>query len=140
MILSIGFMAIALVLISMVITVTAIQLDRDRLWNLADDSARFAAGSIDQDTFYREEPSETDGVPVTDSSVQRAVEEYLALVPAEGGSLGPIRIAGASTPDGRTAVVSLESVSRPAMLAWLMKTFADSDGVAIRVESSARAW
>lgn len=139
MILSIGFMALALVLIAVITTVTAIQLDRNRLWNLADDSARFAAGSIDLDSFYIEQPQGS-SVPISDSSVRRAVDEYLALAPPDTGSLGHVHVTQAATPDGRTAVVVLESVSQPAMLTWLLRTFADSEGVAIRVESSARAW
>ena len=140
MLLSIGFMVIALALIFVVVTVTAIQLDRDKLWNTADDAARYAAGAIDQGTFYRESDAVHDGVPITAASVQQAVNEYLALAPPAQGSLHNIRVTHSTTPDGRTAVVVLEGVSQPATLGWFMRTFSHSDGVAIRVESSARAW
>lgn len=140
MLLSIGFMMIALALISVVITVTAIQLDRDRLWNTADDAARYAAGAIDEDSFYQGSQASHDGVPVTNNSVEQAVDEYLALAAPSQGSLESIEIAHAATPDGQTAVVVLEGVSRPTMLGWVLRTFTQSDGVTVHVESSARAW
>lgn len=140
MLLSIGFMVVALALIAVVVTATAIQLDRDRLWNTADDAARYAAGAIDQESFYQESRSALDGVPTTNDSVQRSVAEYLELAAPVQGDLKNMRLTHAESPDGRTAVVVLEGVSRPAMLGWFLSTFANSDGVAIRVESSARAW
>lgn len=140
MLLSIGFMAIALALISVVITVTAIQLDRDRLWNTADDAARYAAGAIDQDAFYQGSQARHDGVPVTNDSVQEAVDEYLAMAAPSQGSLRQIQVTHAATPDGQTAVVVLEGVSRPTMLGWVLRTFTQSEGVTVHVESSARAW
>lgn len=140
MLLSIGFMMIALALISVVITVTAIQLDRDRLWNTADDAARYAAGAIDEDAFYQGSQANHDGIPVTNDSVQQAVDEYLALAAPSQGSLHKIQVTHAATPDGQTAVVVLEGVSRPTMLGWVLRTFTQSDGVTVHVESSARAW
>ncbi len=138
--LAIGFMVIALALIFVVVSVTAIQLDRNRLWNTADDAARFAANAIDFDAFYVDPDPNLDGVPITDASVQQAVTEYLALASQPSGSLHQVRITQAHTPDGRTATVTLEGVSQPAMLGWFLRTFSQSDGVAIRVHSSARAW
>lgn len=137
MIISIGFMFIALVLIGVITTVTAIQLDRSRLWNLADSAALHAAASLDQGAHFDQQGPER-LVTITDESVERAAADYLKQAPP-AGSLSGVRLTRATTPDGRNAVIVLDGVSRPGLLGWLARTLGGPGGVGLRVESSARA-
>lgn len=138
MVMSLGFMVIAILLIITATMVTALHLDRVRLWDLADETARAGASAIDVDAFYSASGGLRPGeVPISDSSVRGAAQDYLERVQH---SFERVAVAKAYTSDGRTAVVELRATSRPGLLGWLAAIGGPQDGVVLRVESSARAW
>jgi hypothetical protein len=139
--LSIAFAALALLLLTAVVSATGIHLERKRLLVLADELALEAADSLDEASFYRGEARRptTDGViPLTDSDVRRAVEEYLSTHASIAAQHERLTVTEAVSDDGRTARVSLAALARPPLISWITAPW--SDGIALRATSSARAW
>ena len=139
--LSIAFAALALLLMTAVVSATAVHLEQKRLLALADQLALDAADSLDLTAFYRGQapsPTEDGVVPLTDADVRRAVEEYLSEHRAVAVRHEGLVVTEAASDDGRTARVSLAAVARPPHISWI--TAAWSDGIALRATSSARAW
>lgn len=139
--LSIAFGALALLLVTAVVSATGVHLDHKRLVALADELALQAADALDADAFYRGQappPTDAGAVPLTDDGVRAAVEEHLATHPQAAGRVDGLRVVEAVTDDGRTARVTLAAVARPPLVTWV--TAAWSDGIALRATSSARAW
>lgn len=128
---------IAVVLVTVVVSASAVHLDRKRLLAMADAAALDAADAVDLDAFYRHGAAPSTGVPLTDSSVRRSVEEYVRL--AGGPESFPAFTLGDSTgtTDGRTATVTLTARSRPPLLTAV--TAAHADGIPLRVTAHARA-
>jgi hypothetical protein len=138
--LSIAFAALALLLMTAVVSATSVHLERKRLLALADELALEAADALDLAAFYRGEapPPTTDGVvPLTDADVRRAVDQYLDEHGDVVARHERLVVTEAVSDDGRTARVSLAAVARPPLLSWI--TAAWSDGIALRATSSARA-
>ncbi|RYV49596.1 hypothetical protein [Pengzhenrongella frigida] len=138
--LSITFAALALLLVTVVVSATGVHLERKRLLILADDLALRAADSLDLDAFYRgqaQAPVEGAVVPLTDADVRRSVEAYLDQATRATGLEG-LQVVEAVSPDGRTARVTLAAVARPALVSWVTAPW--SDGIALRATASARAW
>jgi hypothetical protein len=138
--LSIAFGALALLLVTSVVSATSVHLERKRLFTLADDVSLGAADALDLDSFYRGragEPRTGAVVPLTDDDVRRAAAAQLAAHPATDG-LEAVTLSRAVTPDGHTARVTLTAVARPVLLSWVTAPW--SDGITLRVTSSARAW
>ncbi|HEU5144321.1 MAG TPA: pilus assembly protein TadG-related protein [Dermatophilaceae bacterium] len=134
-ILILGLFAITLVLILGAIDVTAAQLGRMRLLDVADAVALDAADALDEEATYARGVTET---PVlTNASVREAAEGHLAQTPRPAGlemwTLGP----DTGTPDGRTAVVTLTGRAMLPMTGWILESLGGS--VTITVESRARA-
>ncbi|MDN5558377.1 MAG: hypothetical protein L0G23_02930 [Ruaniaceae bacterium] len=102
-VLTIGLAVVALALVFVVVSVSALYLDRKTLQSAADMMAADAASQLSQ-TYFEDPNGE---VRLTNPEVADAAARYLA---AHGASIG---IAGASvtaptgSPDGRTAVVTL---------------------------------
>lgn len=143
MLLSIAFAIVALLLVTVVVSVTSVHLERKRLLILADQLALEGADAIDLDGFYRGEaaaPQPGAVVPLTDAGVRRAVDAYLSAHGhgGAGADLERLAVVQADTPDGRTARITLSAVARPALVSWVTAPW--SDGIGLRVSSSARAW
>jgi uncharacterized membrane protein len=139
--LSIAFGMLALLLVTVVVSATGVHLERKELLMLADGVALAAADSLDVDAFYQgraHAPNESGVVHLTDDGVRAAVERHLAGHPDVTGALDGLLVEVAETPDGRTARVTLSAVARPALVSWATSPW--SDGLRIRVTSSARAW
>jgi hypothetical protein len=139
--LSIAFAALALLLLTAVVSATSIHLERKRLLALADELSLAAADSLDEASFYRGEARRptTDGViPLTDADVRRAVEEYLSAHPSVAAGHERLTVTEAVSDDGRTARVSLAALARPPLISWITAPW--SDGIALSATSSARAW
>jgi hypothetical protein len=139
--LSIAFAALALLLLTAVVSATGIHLERKRLLVLADELALEAADALDVASFYRGEarrPTADGVIPLTDADVRRAVEEYLSTNPSVAARHERLTVTEAVSDDGRTARVSLAAVARPPLISWITAPW--SDGVALRATSSARAW
>jgi hypothetical protein len=136
MLLTSTFVAFALMLVAVVASASAVHLDRKTLYDVADLAAADAASAMSPDAFYAGAGAPADGAPLTlsDADVRTAVEQYLAEHPAGI----PLAVTGASSPDGRSARVSLATVSRPPLLRWFTDAF--GGGITVTASSTARAW
>jgi uncharacterized membrane protein len=128
---------IAVSLVAVVVSASAVHLERKRLLALADAAALDAADAIDPDAFYGGGTRPGAGVPLTDSSVQASVYRFVRLVeaPARFESFAVASTTGTS--DGQTAEVVLVAVARPPMLSSVIDSF--SAGIPLRVTARARA-
>lgn len=144
MLLSMAFGAITLVLALVVAAVSSIYLERKELLALADALAADAADSVEASAYY--DPAQNGGgpgirhaVPISDASVEAAVEEYLAAAPAQvAGEFEDFAVVPPTgTPDGTTAVVTLSARARPPMVPWVLLPWAD--GFTIEVTARAAA-
>jgi uncharacterized membrane protein len=137
--LSLGFAVLAIVLILVVAAATQLQLDRTRLCRMADELAIDAADAMDVPAYYAgnaERPTDLAAVDLSPASMRAVVNGHLTEY-AERYHLDDVAIVGVSSPDGKTAVVSVALVVRPlfgldALLPW-------SDGITLSTTSSARA-
>jgi uncharacterized membrane protein len=127
---------IAVALVTVVVSASAVHLQRKRLLAVADAAALDAADALDSDAFYRQGTGPGDGVPLTDASVRSSVQQYVTLAGAparfEDFAVAP----STGTSDGRTAEVTLVAVARPPLLSSVISAF--SDGVPLRVTARAR--
>lgn len=139
--LSIAFAALALLLVTAVVSATGVHLERKRLLGLADELALEAADAVDVAAFYRGEappPTRAGVVPLTDADVRRAVHGYLTSHEGLTTGLEGLTVVEAVSDDGRTARVTLAALARPALVSWVTAPW--SDGIALRATASARAW
>ncbi|WGW10835.1 Tad domain-containing protein [Saxibacter everestensis] len=125
--LAIGFCAIGLSIIFVVIAISSVYLERKRLQSVADSAVLAAA-----DSFVPElgpEPS----IRLTDDSVRHGARRYLERTDAETRfeALRLVRPTGST--DGVSAEVSLRARARPAILSVFVP-----DGIQISVTSRAR--
>lgn len=137
-VLALGLAVLVLLLVTVTVSATGVHLDRKRLLALADLAALAAADEVADDRYFaggaERGPA---GVPLTDASVRAAVADYLADRPEEAARWGGVAVLEASTPDGRSVVVRLGAVTRPALVTWVMAPW--SDGIALEAEAVARA-
>ena len=137
MLLSLAFGLLAILLVGVVVSATAVHLERKRLLALADLAALDAADAMDPARYYAAPPGEPDApVDLTPAEVRAAVEDYLRQVPA-AARFGDLEVVEASTEDGRTVVVTLRAVADVPLVS--AATAAWSDGVELVVTSRARA-
>jgi uncharacterized membrane protein len=127
---------ISVALVTVVVSASAVHLQRKRLLAVADAAALDAADALDADAFYRQGTSPGDGVPLTDASVRASVQEYVTLAGAPGRFEDFAVAPSTGTSDGRTAEVTLVAVARPPLLSSVISAF--SDGVPLRVTARAR--
>ncbi|MFC8598429.1 hypothetical protein [Isoptericola sp. NPDC057191] len=143
MLLTAGVVALALMIVGMVASVTAVHLDRKHLYDLADALAADAADAIPPERAYSGSPDQAGSSAgegwrvLTSADVEASVHDYLATHPAQSANLDGLRLVEASSPDGRTARVSLAASSHPPLLRW----FTDSvgGGFTVAATSSAQA-
>jgi hypothetical protein len=140
MILTIGFVVVALLLITVVVSAAGVHLERKRLLALADVLALEAADAVGDDRYFApgagQGDPDTAGVPLTDAAVRAAVDGYLRDNPSSISSWDQFAVLSATTPDGRSADVHLGAVVRPALVSWVLAPW--SDGIALEAESTAR--
>lgn len=136
MLLTSAFVAFALMLVAVVASASAVHLDRKALYDVADLAAAHAASAVSPDTFYTGGgvPAEGAVLTLSDAAVRAAVEQYLGEHPPGL----PVVVTGASSPDGRSARVTLTGVSRPPLLHWFTGAF--GSGIMVSASSTARAW
>jgi hypothetical protein len=127
-----------LVISSCALGLAVILLERVRLFSLADAAALAGAESFDVDGAGTATPGDlvdAGGVPhpaLTDDGVATAVAGFLADEPTTG--LRELRVDGATTPDGRSARVTLSATWVPPVASLLVP-----DGIRIDVTSTARS-
>lgn len=134
-----GFVLLAVALITVVVAATGVHLDRKRLFDLADLSALDAADALSDSGYFADGTgAHQRPVPLTSDSVRAAVERYVRDHPDPTARWETVQVLEASTPDGRTAVVRLGAVSKLALVGPLLQPW--SDGVRIEATATARAW
>ena len=139
MLLTLGFAVLAVLLLTAVVSVSAVHLDRKRLLALADLTALASADALDEAAYYSpDRPAVREGessLLLTESSVHQAAVDYLATaVPA--GRLEGVRLVSTSL-DGPTVTVTLHAVTRPVLLSTVTAPW--SDGIDLTVTASAAA-
>lgn len=136
MLLTSAFVAFALMLVAVVASASAVHLDRKSLYDVADLAAADAASAMSPDAFYAGAGEPAAGAPLilSDAAVRAAVKQYLAEHPPGL----PVAVTGASSPDGRSARVTLAATSRPPLLHWFTDSF--GGGIVVSASSTARAW
>jgi hypothetical protein len=142
MLLTLAFGVLVLTLVLVVASASAVHIERKRLLALADGAAADAADAIDVAAYYGAPARSAEGptrVPLSDASVDAAVHEYLGAAPAAVvGEFDDLHVAEPTgTPDGSTAEVTLTATARPPLVPWVLVPW--SDGIALRVTSTARA-
>lgn len=141
LLLTLGFVVVALLLVLVVSAATAVHLDRKRLVALADVVALDAADALASPGYFapgagQGEPARG-GIDLSDASVRAAVEDYLRENPSATEPFATVRVLEATSPDGRSAHVRLGAVVRVPVVGGVLSTW--SDGVTVEAESSARA-
>ncbi len=138
MLLSLGYAVLALLLVLAIVSASSVHLERKRLLALADLAALEAADSLDETSYYgRADTPGTDSlVRLSPESVRAAVDAHLVSSPASG-RLSDLRVVDATTPDARTAEVTLAAVAHPPLLSWFLAPW--SDGIPLQVTARARA-
>jgi len=141
MLLSIGYVVLALLLVGVVVSATAVHLQRKQLLILADLAALEAADALDTSAYYTDAPpsepsADSRLVRLTPSGVADSVDAYLANAPA-AERFTDLAVVEATTTDGRTARVTLRAVAQVPLLNIV--TAAWSDGIELQVTARARA-
>lgn len=135
MLLAMVYAAIAVALTLVVVSASAIHLERKRLLEVADSAALDAADEVDRARYF--DGGVTLGaVPLSDQSVRDSVEEHLVRRRAHGEfdslTVGP----QTGTSDGRTAEVTLFATVEPPLVGWAIAGF--SDGITLHATAAAR--
>ena len=150
MLLTLAYALIALSLVLVIVSASAVHLERKQLLALADGAALDAADAIDLDLFYGvdeadaplAEPEDVVAgvggvVPLSDDAVRQAAAQHIRSAPSAAGLSGLVIGEPTGSPDGVTAQVTLGAVARPPLIPWVLVAW--SDGIALSVTSSARA-
>lgn len=132
-----GYCLVALALLLVVASASAVHLERKRLLAVADAAALDAADSFDAGAFYADGTAPGRGVPVTDASVRASVDEYVESRDAytDFDAFGVASPTG--TPDGQIAEVTLVAVVTPPLITSVIEDYAG--GIPLRVTARARA-
>ncbi len=132
MVFIIGYVVIALLVVTVVMAASAVYIEHKRLLSVADSAAIAAA-----DTFSLGQVEGTEAAPVTilnDAAVNDAVESYLSRTAAAGQFSGLAIAPSTGTADSRTAHVVLTAVAHPPIINFIVP-----EGIPISVASDARS-
>jgi hypothetical protein len=140
MILTLGFVVVALLLITVVVSAAGVHLERKRLLALADVLALESADALSDDRYFApgagQGDPDTSGLPLTAAAVRAAVDQYLQDHPDATAGWDEFVVLSAATPDGRSAEVHLGAVVRPVLVSWVLAPW--SDEIALEADSAAR--
>ena len=137
-----AYALIALTLVIVIVDITAVQLQRDRLFSLADAAALDAADALDRSRFYRQgEQTSPIGsgfeVPLSDQTVRTSALQYLSAA-GPGLRLKAVAVGDPTgAPDGVTAQVTLVARARLPLFSFAVMRWVN--GVPLRVTARARA-
>jgi hypothetical protein len=145
-----GYALVVAVLVLVVVGVTGVHLQRNRLVAVADLAALDAADSLDEAHYYAgglgadgtggacgPGPGSARALPLSTTTVRAGVAAFLDRSPA-AERLSRLRIApGTGTPDGCTAQVRLTALARLPVVSSVTARW--SAGVPLEVTSRARA-
>lgn len=135
MLLVIAYAVVALSLVLVVVSASAVHLERKRLLEVADGAALDAADAVEE-SIYFPEGAEPGSVPLSDASVQAAVDDYMERRSASSDFDDLTVAASTGSPDGRTAEVTLYATVQPPLIGWALGAF--SDGVVLHATARAR--
>ena len=153
LVLTLGLTLVVLLLVTVIVSLTGIHLERKRLLDLADNLALAAADAMTEEVIYgpgatlpapgdaaspADDATFDTGLALTDAAVAREVADYLATHPRALEGLSDIVVVLAQSPDGRSAQVVLTSRAQPALISPVTSLF--SDGVTLTAQSTARVW
>lgn len=137
--LTIAYALIALTLLIVIVDITAVHLQRDRLFALADATALDAADALDQSRFYAGGALGSAGdptVPLSNRTVRASAQRYLRAAAPIG--LPAVAVDDPTgSPDGVTAEVTLVSRARLPLFSFAVSRW--SGGVPLRATARARA-
>ncbi|MFB9378684.1 pilus assembly protein TadG-related protein [Kineococcus gynurae] len=134
--LSLAFGLLALLLVLVLSSATAVHLQRQRLTALADAAARDAADEVDLRAYYT--GTRAGPLPLDPAGVRRVAREHLSRASAVGAGLPDVAVDPATgSPDGTTAVVVLDARLHPPFADLLPGRF--RAGIAARVDARAVA-
>lgn len=134
-VLILGIVVLAMLLIVGGVDVTAAQLARIRLIDVADAAALDAADALDEAVAYRHGLS--DAVAVSSATVKESSAAYLALRAKPQGVRSWSLASGTGAVDGVTAVVVLEATIELPLTGGMLSALGRT--VTVRVEARARA-
>lgn len=133
MLLALAYVLVALLLVTVVVSATAVHLARKELLALADLAALEAADVMDADHYYTtDDPTLT----VTQADAEEAVRAYLADAPRRDRFTN-LEVVAVTTDDTRTVHVTLRAVADVPLLTAVTQVW--SDGVVLEVTARARA-
>lgn len=125
----IGFAAILLVLVAVVVDASQAVLMRRTLASLADGAALSAAQSLAEEALYTSGAGEA--LPLDPSAARAAVTDYLRRSPA--GDIAGLRVADVSVDPTRVTVV----LAAPAELPLVNVVTASADGTTVTARATA---
>ena len=140
MLLTLGFVVIALLLVLVVSAATQVHLARMRLTHVADELALDAADALDVEGYYAgelPEPGDTGVITLAPGALSAIVEDRVADA-ADRAGLPPTQVVDAMTGDGFTATVTVRTVVHPLFGVDALLPFAD--GVTLTATASARSY
>ncbi len=129
------YAVIAFSLAAVVVSASAVHLERKRLLEVADGAALDAADAVDPGGYFND-GVRPGSVPLSDRSVRASVDDYLA---DRGAFTDFDRLVVGSqtgTRDGRTAEVTLYATVEPPLVGWALEAF--SGGITLHATGSAR--
>ncbi|AXJ11978.1 hypothetical protein CFN17_18790 [Arthrobacter sp. PM3] len=132
LVLSIGFVVIALLLATVVMAASSVYLEHKKLLSLADGASVAAA-----DSFTLGQLDTAGGTPsavLSGARVRSAVGDYLGRNGAFSRFSGLAVAPATGSPDGATAVVALSATAHPPVVNFLVP-----DGIRIEATSTARS-
>lgn len=132
MVMIIGYVALALLVTTVVIGISGVYIEHKRLLSMADGASLAAA-----DSYTLGQLDDAAGTPVAvlhSERVRNVATDYIARTPA-AGRFDQLSVTGSSgSPDGSTAVVVLAAAVHPPIVNFLVP-----DGIIIEATSIARA-
>jgi len=140
LLLTLGFVVIALLLVTVVASAAGVHLERKRLVALADVMALDAADAVADEDYFApgagQGDPDTEPATVSSASVQAAVAAYLQANPEASARWSSFGWSAAATDGGVTAHVEVAAVVRPALVSWVLSPW--SDGITITAAADAR--
>ncbi|NVM97456.1 hypothetical protein G6035_02100 [Arthrobacter sp. SDTb3-6] len=131
MVLMIGYVLIALLLMTVVAAGSSLYIGHKRLLSLADGAALAAADTF---TLAGGSAENAPGTVLTGRGINAAAVEYLSGADVPRALSGVQLAAGTGTPDGRTAEVRVTGIVHPMFINFLVP-----DGIRLTVTGTARA-
>jgi uncharacterized membrane protein len=140
----IAYALVALTLLVVIVDISAVHLQRNRLFSIADAAAVDAADALDRQSFYRRPSSrretvdnEAAPVPISDATVRTSVDAYLRRAGPEARLDALAVDQPTGTADGVTAEVTVVGRARLPLFSFVVARWAR--GVPIRATARARA-